>query len=229
MAFVLTNDSVTIQVPHPTGDRQLRLQRQLAPRLVDTDGQGQVAKARERDVPQEGEVPGDRAKIDTEQSFLALPSFWNSRCQGRLGLARTESRLISQLLGSYCSLKMLEDCLIKYFLLSDCFRCARFKQKWRSKCTRGDFLQKQQGDGFDILINTFIRRLIELVTCFRHSSPIGTHYPEKWSRSLREGQWRLVSSKREKFFSIEKILLKGLEYARCWHRGGEVGGADHGE
>lgn len=75
MAFVLTNDSVTIQAPHPTGDRQLRLQRQLAPRLVDTDGQGQVAKARERDVPQEGEVPGDRAKIDTEQSFLAFPSF----------------------------------------------------------------------------------------------------------------------------------------------------------
>ena len=69
MAFVLTNDSVTIQAPHPTGDRQLRLQGQLAPRLVDTDGQGQVAKARERDVPQEGEVPGDRAKIDTAQSF----------------------------------------------------------------------------------------------------------------------------------------------------------------
>ena len=75
MAFVLTNDSVTIQAPHPTGDRQLRLQGQLAPRLVDTDGQGQVAKARERDVPQEGEVPGDRTRIDTEQSR----SFWLSR------------------------------------------------------------------------------------------------------------------------------------------------------
>ena len=23
--------------------------------------------------------------------------------------------------------------------------------------------------------------------------------------------------------------MKGLEYARCWHRGGEVGGDGHGE